>query len=150
VIDRGLIGSEQPPLTVHVERGRLRLFAKAIGEDDPVYTDVEAARAAGHPDLLVPPTFFYSLELERPDPFALLKALGVDLRRVLHGEQAFTYLAPAYAGDTLTCSSRIADVYERKGGALEFIVRETDVSRDHESIVRMSSTTIVRNPDSAT
>jgi acyl dehydratase len=147
MIDRSVIGTEHEPLTVEVERGRLRLFAKAIGSDDPVYTDVDAARAAGHPDLPVPPTFLFCLELERPDPFAFLASIGVDLRRVLHGEQAFAYERPAYAGDRLTFASRIADVYDKKGGALEFLVRETDVTRDGEAIARMTSTTIVRNPE---
>jgi hypothetical protein len=76
-----------PSFAVEVERGRLRFFAKSIGETDPVYTDVDAARRAGHRDLPVPPTFFFSLALEAPDPFGYLGALGVDLRSILHGEQ---------------------------------------------------------------
>ena len=149
MIDRSVIGTEEPPITMDIERGRLRLFAKAIGENDPVYTDVEAARTAGHPDIPVPPTFLVALTLEQPDPFALLTSLGVDLRRVLHGEQAFTYHAQAFAGDRLTAVSRVADVYDRKGGALEFIVRETDVTRGDEPIARLTSTIVVQNPEVA-
>ncbi|MFD7845611.1 MaoC family dehydratase N-terminal domain-containing protein [Nocardia sp. NPDC059764] len=137
------------PVTVYVERGRLRLFAKAIGETDPLYTDVAAARQAGHPDLPVPPTFFFSLELEAPDPFAYLTALGVDLRRVLHGEQSFTYHRPAHAGDTLTLQPRIVDVYSKKGGALEFLVKQTGISRGEELVAEASSVIVVRNPEMA-
>lgn len=147
MIDRNVIGREHAPHTVEVERGRLRLFAKAVGEERPVYTDVEAARAAGHPDLPVPPTFLFCLDMERPDPFAFLASIGVDLRRVLHGEQAFSYDRLAYAGDRLTFASRVTDVYDRKGGALEFLVSETDVTRDGEAIGRLTTTTIVRNPE---
>lgn len=133
------------PITVDVERGRLRLFATAIGETDPLYTDPSAARRAGHPDLPVPPTFFYSLELETPAPFAYLDALGVDLRRVLHGEQSFRYHRMAHAGDTLTLRPRIVDVYAKKGGALEFLVKQTGISRGGEEIAEMSSVLVVRH-----
>jgi len=149
-IDRSIIGTAREPHTVEVERGRLRLFAKAIGEERPEYTDLEAARAAGHPDLPVPPTFFFCLDMERPDPYAFLFSLGIDLRLVLHGEQAFTYGRLAHAGDELTFSSRIADVYEKKGGALEFLVSETDVTRAREPIASLTTTTIVQNPGTGT
>ncbi|MFE5585504.1 MaoC family dehydratase N-terminal domain-containing protein [Kitasatospora sp. NPDC056531] len=135
------------PITVEVERGRLRFFAKATGQTDPVYTDVDAAGRADHRDLPVPPTFFFSLELEAPDPFAYLAALGVDLRRVLHGEQAFTYHRPAYAGDKLTLRPRIVDVYSKKGGALDFLVKRTDVHRGTELIAEAQSVLVVRNPE---
>ncbi len=91
-------------------------FARAIGEDNPVYTDDNAARAAGHRDLPVPSTFFFSLALETADPFAYLRVLGVDLRYVLHGEQQFTYHQMAYAGDALVLQDRITDVYDRRNG----------------------------------
>jgi hypothetical protein len=86
------------PLIVTVERGRLGFFAKATGQRDPVYAELPAAVAAGHPDLPVPPSFYFSLELDRPDPFGWLTALGIDLRRVLHGEQSFAYHAMAHGG----------------------------------------------------
>ena len=57
MIDRQYIGHRFPVFQVEVEKGRLRFFAKAIGETDPVYFDEKAAKAAGHPGLLVPPTF---------------------------------------------------------------------------------------------
>ncbi len=106
------------PVVVTAERGRLAFFAKATGQSDPVYTDLDAARATGHPDLPVPPSFYFSLELERPDPFGWLAALAIDVRRVLHGEQSFTYHAMAHAGDTLTLRSRIVDVTVKKGAPL--------------------------------
>ncbi|MFG2045551.1 MaoC family dehydratase N-terminal domain-containing protein [Dactylosporangium sp. NPDC048998] len=135
------------PLIVDVERGRLRFFGCATGQTDPVYLDVDAARAAGHPDLPVPPTFFFSLGLEAPDPFGYLDRLGVDLRFVLHGEQSFTYHRLAYAGDRLTLTERIVDVYAKRGGALEFLVRETDVTRAGEPVAQGRSVLVVRHPE---
>jgi hypothetical protein len=144
-ISPDVIGRELPVVDVDVERGRLRFFAAAIGETDPVFSDLAAARAAGHPDLPVPPTFLFGLDLEASDLTALLAGLGVDLRRVLHGEQSFTYHSVAHAGDTLTIAPRIADVYSRKGGALEFLVKETAVSRsDGTAVAELRSTIVVR------
>jgi len=140
------VGTKIGPLTSTVERGRLAFFAKAIGEIDPVYSDIEAARAAGHPDLPVPPTFMFGLLLETPDPFAWLTDIGVDLRLVLHGSQSFTYHAPAHAGDELTVLSEITDVYAKKGGALEFVVRRTKVTRGQDPVATLTETLVVRHP----
>ncbi|MGW5239210.1 MaoC family dehydratase N-terminal domain-containing protein [Monashia sp. NPDC004114] len=149
-IDPGAaLALEFDPLVVEVERGRLRFFAKAIGETDPVHLDVAVARAAGHPDLPVPPTFFFSLGLEAPDPFGYLDHLGVDLRYVLHGEQSFTYHRPAYAGDVLTLTDAIVDVYVKRGGALEFVVKQTNITRAGEAVAEMRSVIVVRNPEVA-
>jgi acyl dehydratase len=147
-VDPSAIGSTLPPTELTIDPGRLRFFAKAIGETNPVFTDPEAARAAGHPGLPVPPTFLFSIELERPDPFDWVSGLGVDLRHVLHGEQRFVYHHQAYAGDVVTARPRIVDIYSKKGGALEFVVKETQVTRADGSVLAdLTSVLVVRNPE---
>jgi acyl dehydratase len=146
MLDRRHIGHRFAPFTVDVEKGRVRFFAKATGQDDPVYVDEQAARAAGHPSLPVPPTFFFCLEMESPNPAALRELLGMDLRRVLHGEQGFTYHAMAHAGDRLTFEPRIEDIYDKKNGALEFVVRATSVTNQRgERVADMRCVTVYRN-----
>jgi acyl dehydratase len=81
-----------------------------------------------------------------PAPFGYLVELGIDLRQVLHGRQAFRYHALAHAGDTLTLASRITDVVSRPGRALEFLVRQTDITRDGELVAEAGSTIVVRHP----
>lgn len=130
------------PHVVEVERAQLVDFADATGQTDPVYLDVDAARVAGHPDLPVPPTFFYCLELGAPDALSHLSDLGVDLARLVHGEQALRFHAPAHAGDRLALHTRIADVYEKAGGRLQLLVRETSFMRE-EALVAQSTTTLV-------
>jgi hypothetical protein len=142
--DRAL-AVELEPITVTVERSRLAFFARATGQADPVYSDLDAAKAAGHPDLPVPPTFFFSLELEAPAPFDYLQELGVDLRRVLHGEQAFSYRSVVHAGDTVVLRPRIVDVFSKKAGALDFLVKQTAVSRGGEPVAEAVSTIVVQN-----
>jgi acyl dehydratase len=143
-IDTGIIGRTSPAHTVEVERGRLRFFAKVTGQTDPVYTDVAAARRAGHPDLPVPPTFLFCLNMESAQAGRLLADAGIDLRTILHGGQRFTYHALAYAGDQLTFATAVTDVFEKKGGALQFLVRTTTVHRDGAPIAELASTIVIR------
>jgi acyl dehydratase len=147
MIDRRHIGTVFPPFTVEAERGRLRFFAKATGQTDPVYIDDEAARAAGYPGLPLPPTFLFCLEMEAPNPAAIREALGLDYSRILHGEQGYSFHRMAYAGERLTFQQHIADIYDRRNGALEFIVRKTAVSNAHgEPVAELRCITVYRNP----
>lgn len=146
MISKEHIGLAMPAFTVDVEKGRLRFFAKATGQTDPVYTDDDAARAAGHPGLPVPPTFLFCLEMDAPDPGALRDRLGIDLAKVLHGEQRFVYHRLAHAGDRLTFAQRVADIVDKKGGLLEFMVRETRVTNQRgEHVADLIGTTVVKH-----
>ncbi|RJG03276.1 MaoC family dehydratase N-terminal domain-containing protein [Noviherbaspirillum sedimenti] len=136
------------PINVEVERGRLRLFAKANGETNPVYSDVEAARAAGYPDLPVPPSFLgNAVELDIPDPLSWMSAIGIDTSSTLHGEQSMVYHAMAFAGDNLTLHRRIVDVYTKKGGALEFAVKKTDIMRGDTLVAESYCSIAVLHPE---
>ncbi len=146
MIDHKYIGHVEPAFEVLVEKGRLKFFAKATGQTDPVYTDDEAAHAAGHPALPVPPTFLFCLEMEAPDPAAIRNLLGMDYRRLLHGEQGFVYERMAYAGDVLTFEQRVEDIYDKKNGALEFVVRKTIVTNQRgESVAQLRTVSVLRN-----
>ena len=113
-LNQSLVGKEYPPIRYEVGREKLREFAVALGETDPVYHDEQAARAAGHPDLPAVPTFpvvlsFRAGAMVNGDP-----ELGLDYSRVVHGEQAFTYRRPVRAGDRLLATARAAAI-ETKG-----------------------------------
>ena len=143
VLDASAIGFRTAPFSVEVEAGRLRLFAKAIGESDPVYRDAEAARAAGYRGLPCPPTFLFCLEMEREDPYDWFDALGIPLGKVLHGGQHFVYHEVPCAGDTLTFANEVVDVYHKKGGALEFLVQHNTVTNQHGRVVAEFDRTVV-------
>ncbi|MET0797407.1 MaoC family dehydratase N-terminal domain-containing protein [Rhodococcus erythropolis] len=145
-LDAGVIGTRIPEHSVEVERGRLAFFARATGQDDPIYTDRSAAEQAGHRDIPVPPTFLFCLDMERPNPSTFYADLGIDIRTILHGEQEFTYLQTAYAGDTLQFSTAVTDCYAKKAGALQFLVRTTEVTREGQAIATLRSTTVIRDP----
>jgi acyl dehydratase len=148
MIDKAHIGKTYGRVTTEVEKGRLRFFAKAIGETDPVYTDEAAARDAGYRTLPVPPTYFFCLQMiDDPDPTAWVGEIGVNLQHILHGEQSFEYLAMAFAGDSLTFESVITDIYDKKNGALEFVVSQTTVINQFGTLVsRLTQSLVVRNP----
>ena len=143
MIDRKWIGHELPPSVLPIERSRLRFFAKAIGETDPVYTDVAAARAAGYADLPAPPTFLFAAELDSGAVDTLLDRLGVPVARLLHGEQGFSHHRAACAGDTITVRSRIEDIYDKKNGALEFVVKTSKATNQRDELVAEMRTVLV-------
>ena len=146
MIDHQYIGHTMPAFEVAVEAGRLRFFAKATGQTDPLYLDDAAARAAGHPGLPVPPTFLFCLEMESPDPAAIRNLLGMDYRRLLHGEQGFIYHRMVHAGDVLRFEQRIADIYDKKNGALEFVERITRITNQRgEHVADLRAVTVLRN-----
>jgi acyl dehydratase len=143
MIDKAFIGRELPPSTLTLERGRLRFFAQAIGETDPVYSDLDAARAAGYADLPAPPTFLFAAELDSGQSMALLELLQIPLAKLLHGEQGFSYHRAACAGDTITVRPRITDIYDKKGGALEFVVKTAEARNQRDELVAELRTVIV-------
>ncbi|MGD9600661.1 MAG: MaoC family dehydratase N-terminal domain-containing protein [Gammaproteobacteria bacterium] len=143
MIDRRFIGYTSPPVTLEVEKGRLRQFALATGQAAPEYVDEAAARAAGYPSLPVPPTFLFCLEMDRPDPYGWFDEVGIPLPKVLHGEQHFTYHTMAFAGDRLTFESRIADIYDKKGGLLEFVAQDNRITNQFGQLVAEFRRTLV-------
>jgi acyl dehydratase len=148
MLDKAHIGKTYGRVTTEVEKGRLRFFAKAIGETNRVYIDEAGAQQADYRSIPVPPTYFFCLQmLDDPDPTSWVSEIGVNLQHILHGEQSFEYLEMAFAGDSLTFESTITDIYDKKGGALEFIVSETTVVNQFNKLVaRLKSSLVVRNP----
>ena len=147
MIDTKHIGLELPAATFEVEKGRLRFFAEATGETRPEYLDERAARAAGYRSLPAPPTFLMAADLDAGTTTMLLDTLAVPIERILHGEQSFTYHAPVCAGDVLSVEARISDIYSKKGGKLEFVVKDTEVSNQEQTpVATLRSVIVVRNP----
>jgi acyl dehydratase len=144
MVDQSAVGRSFTPVTARVEPGRLRFFLDTLGEQNPLYRDEAAARAAGSSATPAPPTYLFCLELmDAERPFEFLTELNIDLARVLHGEQRFTYHAPVVVGDTLTFNSRVTDVADKKGGAMTMVVVETAITNQHGAHVADTARTIV-------
>lgn len=146
MIDKKFIGYEVLPTLWDVEKGRIRFFAEVIGATDPIHLDATAAKAAGYRNVVAPPTFIFGAESDSGVLMKLLDTLKIDLRKVLHGEQRFDYHAPVCAGDTLRFQTRVADIYDKKGGALEFVVNDTKVTNQlGEHVSDLHSVIVVRH-----
>ena len=146
MIDSQWIGHPLPASVLPIERSRLQFFAKAIGEDDPIYLDADAARRAGYRDIPAPPTFLFAAELDSGALDQLLATLGIPLSKLLHGEQGFTYHRAACVGDTVTVRSTISDIYSKKGGALEFVVKTSRATnQDDELVAELRTVMVCRN-----
>ncbi|MES9602291.1 MaoC family dehydratase N-terminal domain-containing protein [Actinomadura sp. NPDC000929] len=139
-LNRDFIGRSFPPSEPYeVSRVKIREFADAIGDRNPVYRDREAAKAAGYPDVIAPPTFPIVVSLGNPglaDP-----DLGLNYAMVVHGEQRFEYTRPLRAGDVITCTSTIIEI--RSIGNNEKMVVETEIATVEGEPVCKSYNTIV-------
>lgn len=143
MLDKSKIGHEFPPFKVKLDKGVMRLFAKAIGESDPIYTDEKAARAAGYSSLPMPLTYPFQLGKDIPNPSDTLHLLDLDFSDIVHGAQEFTYHKVVCAGDVITGQKRIVDIYDKKHGTLEFVVVETDFKDMDDKLVCESNQTII-------
>jgi len=146
-INTSVKGKEYPPYAVTVERGKIKEFARAIGDLSPLYLDDAVAKAGPWGDIIAPPTFPVTFRDEGADTGVLLRDLGVDIGRILHGEQEFEHFKPIRPGQTYLCRGRIADIYEKSGksGPMAFVIRETTVTdADNEIVALMRGTTVVR------
>lgn len=126
-----------------VGREKVREFATAIGDNNPLFHDLAAAQAAGHRDLLAPPTFPFVITYR-----AMIGAMGdpelnLNYAMVVHGEQQFTYTRPLYAGDEVIVDSVVADI--AAVGRNELLTMEQHVKTlDGELIVTTRNVTVSR------
>ena len=143
-LNRAFVGREYPaPDTYEVGREHIRQFADAIGDQNPLYRDPAAARAAGHPDVLAPPTFLTVLGFRFGMSSPIVDPdLGLDYALVVHGEQRFEHHRPVRAGDVLTSVSRVADI--RNAGRNELMTMVTEVTAGDERVATLTSTLVSR------
>jgi acyl dehydratase len=136
-IDQSLIGVWGPEATMHVERGKVREFARAVKDPNPAFTEDRA---------LAPPTFLMTIAHWVGDLGKTRSAVKLDFRRLLHGEQDFEYVKPIRAGDVLTFRSRTKEVFEKagkRGGKMLFIIGETEFRNQRGEVVAYMRNTAI-------
>ena len=143
-VDVSFIGREYPPTEPYeVGREKIREFADAINDPNPVYRDPEAARALGHPDVIAPPTFGIILTLTAGRQVILDPDFGIDYSRVVHGEQRFEHIRPIRPGDALEVVVTIEDVRVAAGN--DIVTTRADVrTTAGEDVLRAYSTIVAR------
>jgi len=99
-----------PSEPYEVSRIKIADFADAIGDPSPIYRDRAAAQAAGHPDVIAPPTFAIVISMAGSGAAIGDPGLGINYAMVVHGEQRFEYTRPIVAGDVVTAQATITGI----------------------------------------
>jgi acyl dehydratase len=143
-LDQSFVGRTYPPTEPYeVGREKIREFADAIGDANPVYRDRAAAEKLGYPDVIAPPTFPIVVSMRAGAQVVLDPELGLDYTRVVHGEQRFVYDRPVRAGDRLTVIVTVENIRSASGN--DILTTRGDVSTvDGERVVTTYSTLVAR------
>ncbi|WP_366922023.1 MaoC family dehydratase N-terminal domain-containing protein [Metallumcola ferriviriculae] len=139
-------GFKFPEFTMTIERGKIREFIRAVGDDSPIYTNVQAAEEAGFQDTTIPPTFMQVADMwSGPDFMTQCEQLEINPVMILHGEQEYEYLGDVYPGDEITGSCQVVDIRTKKGssGGMNIIQLETMYHNQHDQPVMVSRTKII-------
>jgi acyl dehydratase len=141
-----VVGKTYPPLSYAVGREKVREYALATGERDPLHLDPAAARAAGYPDVVAPPMFAVVYAGPALAPALFDPEVGIDFARMVHGAQEFTWGPLVIAGDEITTSVRIAEISEG-GGMGFFAFVSASVNQRGETVCDGTWTNIVRGEE---
>jgi acyl dehydratase len=131
-----------------VGREKIREFADAVGDTSPACRDPEAARLLGHPDVIAPPTFPIVVPLRAAEQVLAAPTVGVEMNRVIHGDQRFTATRPVRAGDELVVETTVDRVREMAGNTI-LTVRSEVRTTTGEHVCTSLSTLVVRDAASA-
>jgi acyl dehydratase len=140
------VGKTYAPVTYAVGREKVREYAHAVGETNPLHLDVEAARAAGHRDVVAPPMFAVVYASPAVMPAFFDPEVGMDFARMVHGEQEFTWGPLVVAGDEITSEVEVASIDERAGVGF-FVFESRSDNQDGERVCTGRWTCIVRGKD---
>ena len=146
-LDQALVGRTFPATDPYeVGREKIREFAEAIGDPNPVYRDPEAAKQFGHPDVITPPTFPVVISMDASERLWGDPDLGIDYSRVVHGDQRFVYIRPIVPGDRLVAVLTIDSVQSR--GGHDIVRTRADIRTEiGEPVVTAYSTIVVRGQE---
>jgi acyl dehydratase len=142
-LNKDLIGKQWPSAEYEVGREKIREYANAVGETNPVYHDPDAAQEAGFRNVVAPPMFCVVYSAPAMGPAIVDPEVGINLAAMVHGSQEFEWGAPVCAGDVITTTPRLADLREKDG--MSFYVFESEsTNQDGDRTVKATWTNIVR------
>src|SRR5229473_7474154 len=139
--NRELIGREGKPATAEVVAEEVAAFARAVGDLNPLYVDATAAAKSRFGAIVAPPTFPIRMGAAAGDP-ELFLALDLNYASLLHAEQEFEWHRPLVAGEKVTITGRVGDMYEKPGksGILDFVVMEQIAKDEKGEVVCVAKT----------
>lgn len=137
------VGKQYPSTQYEVGSEKIREYAGAVGEENPVHFDREAAVAAGFRDVVAPPMFCVVYSAPALGPAILDPEVGINFATMVHGGQEFVWGEPVCAGDRITTTATVAEVFE-KGDKGFYVFESTSTNQDGDEVVRAKWTNIVR------
>ncbi len=137
------IGKTYAPVVYAVGREKIREYARAVGETNPVHLDVEAARGAGYADVVGPPMFAVVYSAPAVAPPILDPEVELNLAMMVHGGQEFVWGAPVVAGDEITTTASVKDISEDDGRGY-YVFESLSANQRGEEVCRGTWTNIVR------
>ncbi len=142
-INTEAVGKSYPPAEYEVGREKIREYAYAVGDENPVYLDEEAAKEAGFDSVVAPPMFTVVYAADALKKAILDPDLGINLMMMVHGGQEFEWHDVVTSGDVITTTASIDEIYEKAG--MDFIVIKSEsVNQDGKPVVTARWTEIVR------
>ncbi len=149
MFDTSKVGQSFPPFTIEIERCKVHELALAIGDTNPIYHSREAAQAAGYADVPLYPTSPTSFGFwGNTEVVGQLVGMGLNVMRILHGEEEYEYVAPVYPGDVLTGVMKVAEGKTRQGkdgSSMDIVTLEIAYTNQagHE-VLKARQTVVVR------
>ena len=142
-VDTKAAGKTYEPKTYAVGREKVREYAAAVGEVNPLHLDVEAARAAGYADVVAPPMFAVVYSAPAMAPAVLDPEVGLNLAMMVHGGQEFVWGEPVVAGDEITTTASVKDISERDGRGF-YVFETVSTNQNGDTVATGTWTNIVR------
>lgn len=142
-VDTKAAGKAYEPKVYAVGREKVREYANAVGETNPVHLDLEAARAAGYADVVAPPMFAVVYSAPAMAPAVLDPEVGLNLAMMVHGGQEFAWGKPVVAGDEITTTASVKDISERDGKGF-YVFETVSTNQNGETVATGTWTNIVR------
>jgi acyl dehydratase len=142
-VNTDVVGKTYPATTYAVGREKIKEYALAVGETNPLHLDAEAARAAGHADVVAPPMFAVVYSSPAMMPALFDPEVGINFALMVHGGQEFTWGPLVVAGDEIETTVTLKDVAERAGNGF-FVFESTSTNQRGETVCVGTWTNIVR------
>jgi acyl dehydratase len=142
-VNPDVIGKTFAPATYAVGREKIREYAHAVGETDPLYLDVDAAREAGYADVVAPPMFAVVYSLPAVWPALFDEEVGIDFARMVHGGQEFAWGPLVVAGDEITTTASLKDAGERRGNGF-YVFESVSLNGRGETVCTALWSNVVR------
>ena len=142
-VNTGALGKTYPATTYAVGREKIREYAHAVGETNPLNLDVEAARAAGYKDVVAPPMFAAVYSSPAIVPALFDPEVGINFALMVHGGQEFKWGPLVIAGDEIETAVTVKDISERSGTGF-YVFESVSTNQDGDTVCVGTWTNIVR------